>query len=235
MNKMSRICELKSCCIIFFLFGQTSFIPSEDKNNKLLKCISCLPKIVYLIILLCSVYLIITHTNRDPHLSELNVLFHSLMIILALSSNCIAFYLSARHPYFPQEICDQYAIFIKYFEDDLKIKIELCELKQKCWWYAVIVLAIEIIASLNRYVTISLFFKPTTDIFLTISLFYRAFVGLHAIFYITLLQEMLTYLNKAVDMLRYSDLKEHDILHTLRHVSHVQTFLGDIVRLLNKW
>lgn len=234
-NKMHRIRELKNCFIIFYLFGQTSFFPTKNKNEKLFKYISYLPKIVYFSILLCSVYLIIFHTHKGPKLGELNSMFSSLMIIIVLSSNYFAFYLSARHPYFSQEICEQYAILIKYFEDYLKIKIELRDLKRKLWWYAAIVIIIEISAVLNKYLTISLFYEPITDMFVSIALFYRVFVALHAIFYISLLQVMLIYLNKTLEALRYSNMREHDILLALRHVSYIQTFLGDIVGLLNLW
>lgn len=207
----------------------------KSKNDKLLKYLSYLPKVVYMIILLCSVFTIVTRTNKDSNVGELNSMFHSLMITSVLSSNYFAFYLSTRYPYFSGEICEQFEILIEYFADYLKTKIELCDLKRKFWWYSIVVFSIEIIASLNRYLTTSLFFEPVTDILLTTALFYRAFVGLHAIFYISLLQGMLTHLNKTLEVLRRSDLREHHMLHTLRHISYIQTFLSDIVGLLNKW
>lgn len=195
---MDHIRELKSCFIIFYLFGHTSFIPLKSGKLKALLLISFIPKIAYFLILIMEFY-----TTLQLFYVGTKIIFNNILIatlfLLNWMSGIFILYSSVSSPHALLYILKMFANTILYTEHKLSKTICMNRLLKDIHK-----------KTLYAFMTVFGFFlfglttiAPANNFLLLIVLMAKVMIVMQMVLLINLIEIILSTLNeKLVDLTR---------------------------------
>lgn len=215
---MSCVRELRPYFICFFLFGQTSYIPSEPNHLKHFRLISIILKLFNLAIPFGSTILFVYNRSTDTvKSSEFNSFFSKYVIFVISLFTYLAFYTSYVNPNLAHDICGIFDRLIPYIERNLHIKIDIRTFKQRFRRKLCFKLSIEIFTSVLRYAMTDVVSAVENSLF-TIMLVINIFGIFHLILYIDLIELLLCSINRKINV--YAK----EIWFTKRYTKTLSTF-----------
>lgn len=231
---MRQIPELNSIFFLFYLFGQISYIPFEKSEKSFRWLLTYIPKLIYFLVLITTIFSMITLNHKWPDLSEFSTIISCLLLIFYVLSNFASLLTDLFDPLSSYLLCDYLADTIHYTEKKFKLKISMAHFRKIFYRKVLFAFSIEILISLENVISKSMFLKTITDVVLLVAKFYRYFSLFHSIIFIDLMIFVLFSLNTNLRNINENPLCDVDLLQTFRHLKWIHYSLSKVSRLFNK-
>lgn len=231
---MWKIYELKLPFIYFYFFGQTSFVPLKRVQLDKLLVVAFIPKLVYLLVIASTIYLIITQNHKWPNAFDFNTILVIAIFIFNCTSGCLVLFTSLTSPFALRTICNIFADVIEYTERRFLLSISLHQLQRNFQKKILILLVLEIISGCLRSIHLnSSLFKPITNISVVILLIYKVIMILHIQFYIDLIGFILYSVNEKLKSVTKIRRHRYSVACTFQRVKWIHYNLWKISKMIN--
>lgn len=233
-SRVMRLHELKYMFIVFYLFGQTAFIPlKNNKKKNILIVISYFTRSIYLMILVGTMYSLLLTFEFEHKSVEFNTLIIRFAVVLLSTSGFFVLYISLVNFHSLRKLCEKIDANIQYIELHLKSVVRINDIKRSFFRKLVVLLSLFMISTIEKYSKRIILHRTLPKILVSFSYLYRNFLILHIIVYIHLVEVIILALNQRLKAVQKT-FEFYTILHTLRHITRAHNYLCETVTFINK-
>lgn len=231
---MCRIQELKNTFILFYLFGQTTYIPFKNQNKKFLSIFSFAVKIFPAIVTIMSIIAMFITPNIYPIEKEnihIDIIFQNFEIFMCFS-NIFGTYLKIIDSFSSQSLLESFSNSIKYFETQLHITISLSQLERK---YRRMILLTPLFHSIYLiFKAVSGFYSNSISyLIFKVAILFKDIAVLHMTLYIELIGVIISSLNEKINKILVDECDDRDTVYLLRQFKWIHLKLLKIVKMFN--
>lgn len=223
--------ELKVYFVIFYLFGQSSYIPLKTDHVKGLRIASYIPKIIHLTVPIS--HFILNAYNQKLKLTSFHVIATQYSMFLVFLSNYYPLFLSVLYPNTSFQLCEYFGNIFQYLEHNLHINIQIGKFKKNFTQLLFLKMAFSTVAFASRFAETSVFLHPMENILFTVSVFIGIFAAFHVILFISLVHFILRTINKVFKNIWRGPKRPNDAFEFLRHLKWTHYKLWKISRALD--
>lgn len=231
---MRRVRELKNYFIVFYLFGQTAYIPLKTDYTKQLQIFSVILKICHLIFPIAHTVLFIYNRFEESAREKFDILIMQYLILCIFIFASYATYINFFHPNLSHKICELFAGVIHYSEYNCRTELQIDKLKKNFTRKFLINIIIEMATLLSRFLSKDVFLHPLEVISFTISWTISRITIFYIMLFIDLLECVLRSLNVKVKKTLRDTKQKKDAFTMFHHMKLIHYNLWKISKILNE-
>lgn len=220
--------------VLFYISGQTSYIPLQSDHSKLLKFVSIFIRIVYIILTIWDVVTDIRNRSFQVNSETFKNVVLCLIIVINFLPILLSFYTNAMSRCSSSHICDLFANLIQYIECNLKCHINIDRFKVDFFRTLILQIAIETVASIARYIFDDIFIGFFDHVCLTFWKAIKIFAISYTVFYVNLVVFLMKTVNLNLIDFMHDRKRMRQIFATLRHLKWFHYQLRQILMNLNE-
>lgn len=230
---MFRIRDFKYSFIWFYVFGLTSFIPSNRSRDKVFLIISIVPKALYaFIVIISATYYLKHHQWQTLKSHTTTILFFTIAKILP---DIFSVVFQLRTPFATQSICKMFVNCFQLLNDQLGIKADSNNFSKKYHNKIVFNLFFQLTICLIKFII-----DPTHDsiemsIFFTFAQIYHIFIVLHITLFIDLMQYFLFTINTNMNYVVQNRKGKLKLIEIVDSIKMLHLHLQNISSLINSY
>lgn len=221
---MWRIQELKNTFILFNLFGQTAYIPLNNRNKKFLFIFSFAMKIFLAIATITST--ILYFNSATENLSR----YFGIFAYSSTVGTCIRMVVNS---FSSRSLLECFAAIIKYLETKLHITINLSQLDRKYRRMIILAPLIHAIHLILKIASGKLYYNSISYMIFSISVTFKDITILHMTLYIELMGIVISSLNEKINKILLGECDDRDTVYLFRQFKWIHLKLLNIAKIFN--
>lgn len=231
---MWRVRELKSYFMVFYLFGQTAYIPLKADHAKQLQILSVLLKMIHIGFPIAHTILFVYNRCEDSPLKDFDIFVTQYLFFFIFICASYASYKNFFSPNLSRKICELFADVIQYSETNFQSETQIGKFKKNFTRKFLIKVIVEFVTLLSRFVSKDVYLNPFELLFFTITWITSKITTFYIMLFIDLLECVLQSLNMKVKEILRDKKQTKNAFDMFHHIKLIHYNLWQISKILNE-